>query len=440
MKGLSKKVVEEISKSKNEPDWMLETRFKAFEHYKNSVVPDWGVDLSSLKDSEIDFFIPNKKIKARSWDEVPVEMKQVYEDLRIPESERKFLAGVETQFDSNVVYGRIKKKWEDQGVIFTNTEEGLQKHPDLFKKWFGRVIPYSDNKYAALNTACWSGGSFVYIPKGVKVEVPLQAYFYIKTKSMGQFERTMIIADEGAEVHYVEGCSAPIYNSNSLHTGVIELIAMENAKIRYTTVQNWSQNIFNLVTQRGLAFRNARIEWVDCNIGSKSTMKYPSVILNGDNSSGEVLSISVADKGQWQDTGGKMTHVGKNTSSTITTKSICKNGGRTSYRGLIKIPKGAKNAKSKVVCDALILDNKSQTDTYPTNDISENSAYIEHEASVSKISEKQLFYSTSKGLTEEQARGLLVAGFLEPVTKELPMEYAMEMNELIRMSMEGSVG
>ncbi|MCA9386731.1 Fe-S cluster assembly protein SufB [Candidatus Dojkabacteria bacterium] len=440
MKGLSKSVIKKISKSKNEPDWMLEIRLKALEHYLKSNTPSWGVDLSSLKDSQIDFFIKPTKNKARNWEEVPSEMKQVYEDLKIPESERKFLAGVETQFDSNVVYGKIKKKWEDQGVIFTNTEDGLQKHPELFKKWFGRVVPYSDNKYAALNTACWSGGSFVYIPKGVKVELPLQAYFYIKTKSMGQFERTMIIADEGAEVHYVEGCSAPIYNSNSLHTGVIELIALENAKIRYTTVQNWSKNIFNLVTQRGLAFKNSRIEWVDCNIGSKSTMKYPSVILNGDNSSGEVLSISVADEGQWQDTGGKMTHVGKNTSSTITTKSICKNGGRTSYRGLIKIPKGAKNSKSKVVCDALILDNKSQTDTYPTNDISEISAYIEHEASVSKISEKQLFYSTSRGLTEEQSRGLLVAGFLEPVTKELPMEYAMEMNELIRMSMEGSVG
>ncbi len=439
-KGLSKELVEAISEYKNEPEWIRRIRLKAFDHYLSRPVPEWGVDLSDINEDEIQFFIPEELQKTRSWEDVPETMKKVYDDLKIPEAERKFLAGVETQFDSNVVYGKIKERWESQGVIFTNTEDGLKNHEELFRKWFGRVVPFSDNKYASLNTAFWSGGSFVYVPKGVKVEIPLQAYFYIQSQNLGQFERTLIIADEGASVHYVEGCSAPTYKSNSLHTGVIELVAMKDAKIRYTTIQNWSNNIYNLVTQRGLAFDNARIEWVDCNIGSKATMKYPSVMLRGKKSHGEVLSIAVADKGQWQDSGAKMIHIGEDTSSVITTKSICKNGGRTSYRGMVKIPRGARNSKSKVQCDALILDNKSQTDTYPMNKIHEGTARIEHEASVSKISEDQTYYLKSRGLSEEEASGLIVSGFLDEVTKELPMEYAMELNQLIRMGMEGSVG
>jgi Fe-S cluster assembly protein SufB len=438
--GLSKEVVEAISKYKNEPEWMLETRLKAYEHYKIRPLPSWGADLSGLKDESIRFYVTPESKKTRSWDEVPQEMKDTFETLKIPEAERKFLAGVETQFDSNVVYGRMKEKWESMGVVFTDTDTGLKKYPELFKKWFGKAIPLTDNKYAALNTAAWSGGSFVYVPKGVKVEIPLQAYFYIQTQNLGQFERTLIIADEGAEVQYLEGCSAPTYSSDILHSGVIELIALKNARIRYTTIQNWSRNVYNLVTQRGLAYEGATIEWVDCNTGSCKTMKYPSVVLIGNNSHGEVLSIAVADQNQHLDTGAKMIHMGKNTSSVITTKSICKNGGRTSYRGLVKVTKGAKNAKVKVVCDALILDDKSQTDTYPYNEIYEQKTHIEHEASVSRVSQNQLYYLMSRGLSEEEAGSLIVAGFVEPISKELPMEFAMEMNELIKMSMKGSVG
>lgn len=438
--GLSREVIEAISKFKEEPDWMLDIRLKAYEHYLQRPLPKWGADLNNLKDENIQFYaIPGSK-KKRDWDEVPSEVKKTFEELRIPEAERKFLAGVETQFDSSVIYGRMKEKWESQGVIFTDTDTGIKKYPEIFKKWFGKVIPYTDNKYAALNTACWSGGSFVYVPKGVKVEIPLQAYFYIQTQNLGQFERTLIIADEGAEVQYVEGCTAPTYSTDILHSGVIELVALKGARIRYTTIQNWSKNVYNLVTQRGIAYDDAKIEWVDCNLGSYKTMKYPSVILSGNNSKGEVLSIAVADKNQHIDSGAKMIHIGKNTSSVITTKSICKGGGRTSYRGLVKVTKGAKNARVKVVCDALILDNISQTDTYPYNEIYEKATRIEHEASVSKVSENQLYYLMSRGLSEEEAGALIVSGFVEPIAKELPMEYAMEMNDLIRMSMKGSVG
>ncbi len=438
--GLSREVIEAISKFKDEPEWMLDIRLKAYEHYLERPLPKWGADLKNLKDENIQFYaIPGSK-KKRDWDEVPTEVKKTFEELRIPEAERKFLAGVETQFDSSVIYGRMKEKWESQGVVFTDTDTGIKKYPELFKKWFGKVIPYTDNKYAALNTACWSGGSFVYVPKGVKVEIPLQAYFYIQTQNLGQFERTLIIADEGAEVQYVEGCTAPTYSTDILHSGVIELVALKGARIRYTTIQNWSKNVYNLVTQRGIAYDDAKIEWVDCNLGSYKTMKYPSVILTGNNSKGEVLSIAVADKNQHIDSGAKMIHIGKNTSSVITTKSICKGGGRTSYRGLVKVTKGAKNAKVKVVCDALILDNISQTDTYPYNEIYEKATRIEHEASVSKVSENQLYYLMSRGLSEEEAGALIVSGFVEPIAKELPMEYAMEMNDLIRMSMKGSVG
>ena len=438
--GLSEDVVRAISAYKNEPEWMLEIRLKAFNHYLERPIPKWGADLDSLKDDNIQFYaVPGSK-KKRDWDEVPEEVKRTFVELKIPEAERKFLAGVETQFDSSVIYGRMKEKWESQGVIFTDTDTGIQKYPELFKKWFGKVVPLTDNKYAALNTACWSGGSFVYVPKGVKVEIPLQAYFYIQTQNLGQFERTLIIADEGAEVQYVEGCTAPTYTTDVLHSGVIELVALKGARIRYTTIQNWSKNVYNLVTQRGIAYENSKIEWIDCNLGSHKTMKYPSVILTGDNSKGEVLSIALADGNQHIDSGAKLIHIGKNTSGVITTKSICKNGGRTSYRGLVKVTKGAKNAKVKIVCDALIMDDISQTDTYPYNEIYEKLSRIEHEASVSKVSENQLHYLMSRGLTEEEASGLIVSGFIEPIAKELPMEYAMEMNDLIKMSMKGSVG
>lgn len=439
-KGLSRELVHAISIFKEEPDWMTEIRLKAYDHYVTRDVPHWGADLSGLKEGDIKFYTTPESKKGRTWEEVPVEIKKTYEDLKIPEAERKYLAGVEAQFDSNVIYGRVKEIWESQGVIFTDTDTGLKKYPELFKKWFGKSIPFTDNKYAALNTACWSGGSFVYVPKNVKVTIPLQAYFYIQTKNLGQFERTLIIADEGSEVLYVEGCSAPNYSTDVLHSGVIELIALKGSRIRYTTIQNWSKNVYNLVTQRGLAYEDATIEWVDCNLGSRVTMKYPSVVMVGDNSKGEILSIALADGKQHLDSGAKLIHIGKNTSGVITTKSICKNGGRTSYRGLVKVTKGAKNAKVKVVCDALILDNDSQTDTYPYNEIYEKMAKIEHEASVSRVSESQLYYLMSRGISEEEAGGLIVSGFVEPIAKELPMEYAMEMNDLIKMSMKGSVG
>jgi len=438
--GLSRDLVEAISIYKDEPEWMKELRLKAYDHYIQREMPTWGADLSGFNESDIKFYVIPEARKGRTWDEVPEEIKKTYEDLKIPEAERKFLAGVEAQFDSNVVYGRVKEIWKAQGVIFTDTDTGLKKYPELFKKWFGKSIPLTDNKYAALNTACWSGGSFVYVPKGVKVTIPLQAYFYIQTKNLGQFERTLIIADEGSEVLYVEGCSAPNYSTDVLHSGVIELIALKNSRIRYTTIQNWSKNVYNLVTQRGLAYENASIEWVDCNLGSRITMKYPSVVLVGNNSHGEILSIALADGKQHLDSGAKLIHIGKNTSGIITTKSICKNGGRTSYRGLVKVNKGASGAKIKVVCDALILDNESQTDTYPYNEIYEKLSHIEHEASVSRVSESQLYYLMSRGLSEEEAGGLIVSGFIEPIAKELPMEYAMEMNDLIKLSMKGSVG
>jgi Fe-S cluster assembly protein SufB len=438
--GLTEQTIRQISSQKLEPSWMLDIRLKAYQHYTQRPTPTWGADLSQLIDDEIQFYTPPDLAKTQKWEDVPIDIKKVYEDLKIPEAERKFLAGVETQFDSNVVYGKVKQQWQELGVIFTDTDTAVREYPELLKKYFGRAIPYTDNKYAALNTACWSGGSFVYIPTGVKVEVPLQAYFYIKTTNLGQFERTLIIADEGAEVTYVEGCSAPTYTTSILHSGVIELIALKNAKIRYTTIQNWSKNVYNLVTQRGLAYEGARIEWVDCNIGSKVTMKYPCVVCIGNNSHGEIISLAVADKDQHMDSGAKLIHMGKNTSGIIKTKSVCKNGGRTSYRGLVKVTKGATSARVKVACDALILDNQSQTNTYPTNLSMEKTASIEHEASISKISEDQIFYLTSRGLSEEESAGLIVSGYAESITRELPMEYAMELNELLKLSMRGSVG
>jgi Fe-S cluster assembly protein SufB len=438
--GLSRQTVEALSIYKNEPDWMTKIRLDAFDHYASRPVPSWGVNLSEFKESDIQFYVAPTSKKTRTWEEVPEDVRKTYEALKIPEAEKKFLAGVETQFDSNVVYGRVKAKWESLGVIFTDTDTALQKYPEIFKKWFGKIVPYTDNKYAALNTACWSGGSFVYVPKGIKVDIPLQAYFYIQTANIGQFERTLIVVDEGAEVQYIEGCTAPTYSSDTLHSGVIEIVAHKNSRVRYTTIQNWSKNIYNLVTQRALVYENAKAEWIDCNLGSKKTMKYPSVVLVGDHSHGEVLSITVADENQHIDSGAKLIHIGKNTSGTITTKSICKNGGRASYRGLVKVTKGAKNAKVKVVCDALIMDNISQTDTYPYNEIYEKLSRVEHEASVSRVSENQLYYLKSHGLSEEEAGAMIVSGFVEPISKELPMEYALELNDLINMSMKGSVG
>lgn len=439
-KGLSPTTVTAISKTKNEPEWMLELRLRAYEHFLSRSMPEWGADLGSLNFEEINYFVRATDRKSNSWDEVPAEIKNTFSALGIPEAERKFLAGVATQYESEVVYEKLKNRWNKLGVIFMDTDSGLREYPEIFKQYFGKIIPFSDNKFAALNTAVWSGGSFIYVPKGVKVDIPLQAYFFIQSRNMGQFERTLIIADEGSEVHYVEGCTAPTYSTNSLHSAVVELVALPGSRIRYTTIQNWSNNVYNLVTKRAVADADAVVEWVDCNLGSKVTMKYPSVILRGPRAHGEVLSIAVADKLQHQDSGAKMIHIAPNTTSLIKGKSICRNGGRTSYRGLVKIAKGAKNSKSKVICDALILDPVSQTDTYPHNEVYEPSARVEHEATVSKIGEDQLYYLMSRGLSEGEASALIVSGFIEPIVKELPMEYALEMNDLIKMSMEGSVG
>lgn len=438
-KGLSREIVAQISDLKNEPGWMTDIRLNAYAEFETRATPTWGADIA-LDFSDITYFKRATDRKVRDWDEVPAEIRNTFSRLGIPEAERKFLAGVATQYESEVVYESMKQRFTEQGVVFLDTDSGLKEHPEIFKKHFGKVIPFTDNKLAALNTAVWSGGSFIYIPKGVKVEIPLQAFFFIQARDMGQFERTLIIADEGSEVQYVEGCTAPTYTTDSLHSAVVELIAMPNSRIRYTTIQNWAGNIYNLVTKRAIAEENAVVEWVDCNIGSRVTMKYPSVILRGNNSRGEVLSIAIADKAQHQDTGAKMIHIGKNTSSLINGKSICKKGGRTSYRGLVKINKGAKGAKAKVICDALILDKESRTDTYPHKEVNEPQSRVEHEASVSKLGEDQLTYLMSRGLDEATASALLVSGFIEPIMKELPMEYALEMNELIRMEMEGSVG
>ena len=439
-KGLNEEVIRRISAIKNEPEWMLERRLKSYEEFKNRPTPMWGANLAQIDFENIHYFAKASGKKGRKWEDVPEKIKTTFDRLKIPQSERKFLAGTATQYESEVVYSRLKEEWQKLGVIFEDTDSGLRKYPELFKKYFGKVIPYKDNKLAALNTSVWSGGSFIYVPKGVKVKVPLQTYFRINLENMGQFERTLIIADEGSQLHYLEGCTAPMYSTDSLHAAVVEIIVHKNAKVRYTTIQNWSNNVYNLVTKRAIAYENARMEWVDCNLGSKITMKYPAVWLLGRKAHGEVLSIAYADKGQTQDAGAKIIHRAPDTSSIIKSKSICMNGGRTSYRGLLKATHNAKNSKSKVICDALIFDNKSRTDTYPTNEIDAQSFSLEHEASVSKISQEQLFYLTSRGLSEEQATSLIVSGFIEPIAKELPMEYAVELNALLDMSMEGSVG
>jgi Fe-S cluster assembly protein SufB len=403
-------------------------------------MPEWGADLSTLNLDEIYFYTRPAAAEGRSWDEVPPEIKNTFEKLGIPEAEQKFLAGVGAQYESEMVYHNIQEHLKEQGVIFKSIEHGLRDHPDLFREYFGTVIPIEDNKFAALNGAVWSGGSFVYIPPGVKVEMPMQAYFRVNQADQGQFERTLILADEGSEAHYVEGCTAPIYTTDSFHSGVIEIIVKKNARFRYTTIQNWSNNMYNLVTQRALVNEGGTMEWVDANLGSKVTMKYPSCYLLGEGAHGEILSLAFASGHQHQDTGGKVIHVAPNTSSKITSKSISKSGGRASYRGLLKVHNEAENSRSNVVCDALLLDETSRSDTYPYIEIDAEDVTVGHEASVSKVGEEQLFYLMSRGLTEEEAAGMVVSGFIEPLVKELPMEYAIEMNRLIQLQMEGSIG
>jgi Fe-S cluster assembly protein SufB len=439
-RGLSPEIVAAISEHKNEPEWMRKFRLKSLEYFRARPLPSWGGDLSGIDFDNIYYYIRPTEKQAGSWDELPPDIKDTWDKLGIPEAEKKFLAGVGAQYESEVVYHKLQEDLERQGVIFLDMDGGLREHEELAKQYFGTVIPQNDNKFAALNSAVWSGGSFIYVPPGVKVEMPLQAYFRINAENMGQFERTLIIVDEGAYVHYVEGCTAPIYSSDSLHSAVVEIIVKPGARCRYTTIQNWSTNVYNLVTKRAVAYENATMEWVDGNLGSKLTMKYPAIWLLGEGAHGEVLSIAFAGDGQHQDAGGKAVHIAPNTSSVITSKSISKNGGRAGYRGLLEVAKGARGSKSKVVCDALILDEDSRSDTYPYIKIDEDEVDIGHEATVSKIGEEQLFYLMSRGLTEAEASAMVVSGFVEPITKELPLEYAVEMNRLIQLQMEGSVG
>lgn len=439
-KGLSREIVEEISLMKKEPDWMREFRLKSLSIFENKIMPMWGADLSGVHFDDIYYYIKPIEKKGKTWEEVPEDIKRTFDRLGIPEAERKFLAGVELQYESEMVYGSIRESLTKKGVIFCDTDTALQKYPELVREYFGTVIPPADNKFSALNSAVWSGGSFIYVPPGVKVDLPLQAYFRINAQNMGQFERTLIIADEESEVSYIEGCSAPVYVSDSLHAAVVEIIVKPRAKVQYITVQNWSSNVYNLVTKRSFVWEDAQMSWIDANIGSKVTMKYPSCFLRGRGAKGEVLSLAVAGKGQHQDAGAKMMHLAPDTSSTITSKSISYEGGRTSYRGMVKVIKNAERAKSHVVCDALILDEKSRSDTYPTMQIDEDNVSIGHEATVSKIGEDQLFYLQSRGLTEAEARASIVNGFIEPIIKQVPLEYAVELNRLVQLEMEGSVG
>ncbi|MHB0923318.1 MAG: Fe-S cluster assembly protein SufB [Bellilinea sp.] len=438
--GLDEEVVRQISEKKGEPEWMLEFRLKALKHFQLRPMPTWGADLSHLNLDEIVYYVRPAEMEGKSWDDVPDTIKNTFDKLGIPEAEQKFLAGVGAQYESEMVYHSIQEHLEKIGVIFLSIEEGLRQHPDIFREYFGKVIPIEDNKFAALNSAVWSGGSFVYIPPGVKVDLPLQAYFRLNMANIGQFERTIIVADEGSQVHYVEGCTAPSYTTDSFHSGVIEIVVKKNARVRYTTIQNWSTNVYNLVTQRALVEEGGTMEWVDCNLGSKVTMKYPSCYLMGPGARGEILSMAFAGPGQWQDAGGKIIHFAPNTSSKITSKSISKGGGRASYRGLLKVYKGAYGVRSNVVCDALLLDPQSRSDTYPSIEIDEEDVSVGHEASVSKVGEEQLFYLMSRGLSDEEATTMVVSGFIEPLVKELPMEYAVEMNRLIQLQMVGSIG
>jgi Fe-S cluster assembly protein SufB len=439
-RGLNPEVVAMISEHKNEPEWMRKFRLKSLEYFRARPLPKWGGNLDEIDFENMYYYIRPTEKQAKSWEDLPADIKNTWDRLGIPEAEKKYLAGVGAQYESEVVYHKLKEDLEKQGVLFLDMDSGLREHEELVRQYFGTVIPQNDNKFAALNSAVWSGGSFIYVPPGVKVEMPLQAYFRINAENMGQFERTLIIVDEGAYVHYVEGCTAPIYTTDSLHSAVVEIVVKPGARCRYTTIQNWSQNVYNLVTKRAVAYENATMEWVDGNLGSKLTMKYPAIWLMGEGAHGEVLSIAFAGDGQHQDAGGKAVHVAPHTSSVITSKSISKNGGRASYRGLLEVAKGAVGSRSKVVCDALILDEDSRTDTYPYIRIDENDVNVGHEATVSKIGEEQLFYLMSRGLSEAEAAAMIVSGFVEPITKELPLEYAVEMNRLIQLQMEGSVG
>jgi Fe-S cluster assembly protein SufB len=440
-RGLSEDVVRDISAKKSEPDWMLERRVKALSIFDKKPMPNWGSDLSGIDFDNIKYFVRSTEKQAATWDDLPADIKNTYDKLGIPEAEKqRLVSGVAAQYESEVVYHKINEELERQGVIFLDTDTALKEHPELFKEYYGTVIPSGDNKFAALNTAVWSGGSFIYVPKGVHVEIPLQAYFRINTENMGQFERTLIIVDEGAYVHYVEGCTAPIYSSDSLHSAVVEIIVKKGGRCRYTTIQNWSNNVYNLVTKRAKAEAGATMEWVDGNIGSKVTMKYPAVWLMGEHAKGEVLSIAFAGEGQHQDAGAKMLHLAPHTSSTIISKSVARGGGRTSYRGLVEIHKGAHHSRSTVKCDALLVDDISRSDTYPYVDVREDDVSMGHEATVSKVSENQLFYLMSRGLTEDEAMAMIVRGFVEPIARELPMEYALELNRLIELQMEGAVG
>ncbi|MBP2018983.1 Fe-S cluster assembly protein SufB [Symbiobacterium terraclitae] len=439
-KGLTREIVESISSFKKEPDWMREIRLKALDVFLAKPMPTWGTDLSEIDFNNIHYFVRATDRQGRSWDEVPEDIKRTFDRLGIPEAERKYLAGVSAQYESEVVYHNIRKDLEAQGVLFCDMDTAVREYPDIVREYFGTIVPMTDNKFAALNTAVWSGGSFIYVPPGVTVEIPLQAYFRINTENMGQFERTLIIVDEGANVHYVEGCTAPTYSSDSLHAAVVEIIVKKGARCRYSTIQNWSTNVYNLVTKRAVAYEDAVMEWVDGNIGSKVTMKYPAIYLMGPRARGEVISIAVASKGMIQDAGAKIYHFAPDTSSRITSKSISRDGGNTTYRGHILVEPQAERAKVKVECDALIFDDGSESHTIPYMDIKNQNVTIEHEATVSRVSEEQLFYLMSRGLSEEQALAMVVMGFIEPFARELPMEYAVELNRLIEMEMEGSVG
>ncbi len=439
-KGLDKEIVAQMSEIKGEPGWMRDIRLNALDIFLQKPTPTWGGRVTDIDFDDIYYYVKPADHEGRTWEDVPDNIKKTFDRLGIPEAERKFLAGVGAQYDSEVVYHSLKEDLERQGVIFLSPDQALQEHPGLLREYFGTIIPPEDNKFAALNTAVWSGGSFVYVPPGVTVDVPLQAYFRINSENMGQFERTLIIVDEGAQVHYVEGCTAPTYSSESLHSAVVEIICKPGSRVRYTTIQNWADNVYNLVTKRAVAYKEATMEWVDGNLGSKLTMKYPSVYMLGEGAHAEILSIAFAGVGQHQDAGGKVVHGAPHTSSIVTSKSISKDGGRSSYRGLVKVANGARGARSKVVCDALILDKASRSDTYPVMEIDESDVSIAHEASVSRIQEEQLFYLMSRGLSETEASTMIVNGFIEPLVKELPMEYAVEMNRLIELQMEGSVG
>ncbi len=438
--GLTEQVVKEISRQHQEPKWMLDLRLRALKIFRQKPLPSWGADLSGIDFAEIVYYLRPSKEQSHDWRQVPKYIKRTFDRLGIPRAERKFLAGVGAQYESEIIYHNLKKKWEQAGVVFCDMSEAPRLYPKLVKKYFASVVPLADNKFAALNSAVWSGGSFIYVPKGVKVDMPLQTYFRINSPTLGQFERTLIIADEGSQLHYIEGCTAPMYSRSSLHSAVVEIVALKGARVRYTTIQNWSLNVYNLVTKRAVAYKDALVEWVDGNLGSKVTMKYPCVILKEEGAKADILSIAFAGKGQHQDSGAKLIHLAPNTSSKVVAKSISKDGGRTSYRGMVTVDKRAKNCQIKVNCDALLLDEKSRSDTYPLMQINNNRVKMEHEASVSKISEEQLFYLQSRGLSRQEAERMIVAGFLDVFAKELPLEYAVELNRLIELEMEGSVG